>query len=124
MFGIDKYVSLREAAAILRLILFYLPHASRTNGHIVQKITHEELSYPQGITFDPERKELFVSDKWKHCIFVFSQEGQLLRKLCTKGDQAGQLRSPEGIAFCTGDCLFVCDTGNDRIQVSVMVEIM
>nr|XP_040225248.2 RING finger protein nhl-1-like [Anopheles coluzzii] len=88
----------------------------KTNGHIVQKITHEELSYPQGITFDPERKELFVSDKWKHCIFVFSQEGQLLRKLCTKGDQAGQLRSPEGIAFCTGDCLFVCDTGNDRIQ--------
>ncbi|EAA04531.4 AGAP007095-PA [Anopheles gambiae str. PEST] len=88
----------------------------KTNGHIVQKITHDELSYPQGITFDPERKELFVSDKWKHCIFVFSQEGQLLRKLCTKGDQAGQLRSPEGIAFCTGDCLFVCDTGNDRIQ--------
>uniref|UniRef100_A0A182KCD1 RING-type domain-containing protein n=1 Tax=Anopheles christyi TaxID=43041 RepID=A0A182KCD1_9DIPT len=88
----------------------------KANGQIVQKITHEELSYPQGITFDPARKELFVSDKWKHCIFVFSQEGQLVRKLCSKGDQAGQLRSPEGIAFCSSECIFVCDTGNDRIQ--------
>ncbi|XP_053665398.1 RING finger protein nhl-1-like [Anopheles marshallii] len=88
----------------------------KTNGHIVQKISHEELSYPQGITFDPDRKELLVTDKWKHCIFVFSQEGQLLRKLCSKGDQAGQLRSPEGIAFCSSETIFVCDTGNDRIQ--------
>uniref|UniRef100_A0A182YEI0 RING-type domain-containing protein n=1 Tax=Anopheles stephensi TaxID=30069 RepID=A0A182YEI0_ANOST len=88
----------------------------KTNGHIVQKISHEELSYPQGITFDPDRRELFVTDKWKHCIFVFSQEGQLLRKLCSKGDQAGQLRSPEGIAFCSSGIIFVCDTGNDRIQ--------
>ncbi|XP_053676484.1 RING finger protein nhl-1-like [Anopheles nili] len=88
----------------------------KTNGEIVQKIAHEELSYPQGITFDPERKELFVTDKWKHCIFVFSQEGKLLRKLCSRGDQAGQLRSPEGIAFSSDDCIFVCDTGNDRIQ--------
>uniref|UniRef100_A0A182MRI8 RING-type domain-containing protein n=1 Tax=Anopheles culicifacies TaxID=139723 RepID=A0A182MRI8_9DIPT len=87
-----------------------------TNGNIVQKISHEELSYPQGITFDPDRREVLVTDKWKHCIFVFSQEGQLLRKLCSKGDQAGQLRSPEGIAFCSSDIIFVCDTGNDRIQ--------
>uniref|UniRef100_A0A182QUU7 RING-type domain-containing protein n=1 Tax=Anopheles farauti TaxID=69004 RepID=A0A182QUU7_9DIPT len=88
----------------------------KSNGQILHKISHEELSYPQGITFDAERKELFVSDKWNHCIFVFSQDGQLLRKLCSKGDQAGQLRSPEGIAFCSSDCIFVCDTGNDRIQ--------
>uniref|UniRef100_A0A182WLF3 RING-type domain-containing protein n=1 Tax=Anopheles minimus TaxID=112268 RepID=A0A182WLF3_9DIPT len=88
----------------------------KSNGNIVQKISHDELSYPQGITFDPARRELFVTDKWKHCIFVFSQDGQLLRKLCCKGDQVGQLRSPEGIAFCADDTIFVCDTGNDRIQ--------
>uniref|UniRef100_A0A4Y0BUC4 Uncharacterized protein n=1 Tax=Anopheles funestus TaxID=62324 RepID=A0A4Y0BUC4_ANOFN len=88
----------------------------KTNGHIVQKITHDELSYPQCITFDPDKRELLVTDKWKHCIFVFSQDGQLIRKLCSKGDQAGQLRSPEGIAFCPSGFIFVCDTGNDRIQ--------
>uniref|UniRef100_A0A182NK88 SMP-30/Gluconolactonase/LRE-like region domain-containing protein n=1 Tax=Anopheles dirus TaxID=7168 RepID=A0A182NK88_9DIPT len=105
IFGIDKYASGIDQQ-----------YAGQSNGQIVHKISHEELSYPQGVTFDPERKELFVSDKWKHCIFVFSRDGQLLRKLCSKGDQAGQLRSPEGIAFCSSDCLFVCDTGNDRIQ--------
>uniref|UniRef100_A0A182IT10 RING-type domain-containing protein n=1 Tax=Anopheles atroparvus TaxID=41427 RepID=A0A182IT10_ANOAO len=91
-------------------------HFYKANGQIMQKITHEDLSYPQGLAFDAERKELFVSDTWNHCIFVFSHDGNLLRKLCNKGDQAGQLRSPQGIAFSSGDCIFICDTGNDRIQ--------
>ncbi|XP_058124206.1 RING finger protein nhl-1-like [Anopheles ziemanni] len=89
---------------------------NKANGQIMQKITHEELSYPQGLAFDAERKEMFVSDTWNHCIFVFSHDGNLLRKLCSKGDQAGQLRSPQGIAFSSDDFIFVCDTGNDRIQ--------
>ncbi|KFB43230.1 AGAP007095-PA-like protein [Anopheles sinensis] len=89
---------------------------NKANGQIMHKITHEELSYPQGLAFDAERKEMFVSDTWNHCIFVFSHDGNLLRKLCSKGDQAGQLRSPQGIAFSSDDFIFVCDTGNDRIQ--------
>ncbi|XP_052861319.1 RING finger protein nhl-1-like [Anopheles cruzii] len=89
---------------------------NKINGQIMQKITHEELSYPQGLAFDGQRKELYVTDKWKHCIFIFSHDGQLVRKVCSKGDQPGQLRSPEGIAVAANGSIFVCDTGNDRIQ--------
>ncbi|XP_035786827.1 RING finger protein nhl-1-like isoform X2 [Anopheles albimanus] len=89
---------------------------NKANGQIVQKLSHEELSYPQGLAFDGARKELYVTDKWKHCIFVFSHDGQLLRKIGSKGDQPGQLRSPEGLAVTMTGCIYVCDTGNDRIQ--------
>ncbi|XP_058838427.1 RING finger protein nhl-1-like isoform X2 [Topomyia yanbarensis] len=89
---------------------------NKTNGEIVQRIYHDEMAYPNGITFDPSRKEVFVTDKWKHCIFVFSANGAFLRQLCDKGDQEGCLRSPEGLTVAPNGSLFVCDAGNDRIQ--------
>nr|CAD7259104.1 unnamed protein product [Timema shepardi] len=64
-----------------------------------------------------------VQDKWSHCIHVFDKEGHFLRKLCVKGHGEGQLRSPEGISLGPdpanqeGALLYVCDTGNDRVQI-------
>ncbi|KXJ77728.1 hypothetical protein RP20_CCG006778 [Aedes albopictus] len=89
---------------------------NRTTGDVVQRIAHEDMSYPNGITFDEEKQEIFVSDKWKHCIFVFAADGTFMRQLCDKGDQEGLLRAPEGIAIGPSGALFICDTGNDRIQ--------
>ncbi|XP_058458964.1 uncharacterized protein LOC131435285 isoform X2 [Malaya genurostris] len=89
---------------------------NKTNGEIIQRICYDQMVYPNGITFDSNRKELFVTDKWKHCIFVFSANGTFLRQLCDKGDQEGFLRSPEGLAVGPNGSLFVCDAGNDRIQ--------
>ncbi|XP_019540124.3 RING finger protein nhl-1-like [Aedes albopictus] len=89
---------------------------NRTTGDVVQRIVHEDMSYPNGISFDEEKQEIFVSDKWKHCIFVFAADGTFMRQLCDKGDQEGLLRAPEGIAIGPNGVLFICDTGNDRIQ--------
>ncbi|XP_065077740.1 RING finger protein nhl-1-like [Ochlerotatus camptorhynchus] len=89
---------------------------NKNSGEIVQRIVHDDMAYPNGITFDEGKQEIFISDKWKHCVFVFSADGLFLRQICGKGDQEGFLRSPEGIAIGPSGALFICDTGNDRVQ--------
>lgn len=88
----------------------------RTKGRIIHRITCDDMVFPNGITFSHERKEIFVSDKWQHCIFVFSKDGEFLRSLGSKGDMEGYFRSPEGIAIGSNNSIYVCDTGNDRVQ--------
>ena len=67
----------------------------------------------------------FLADKWKHCVHVFSAEGTYLRHLGKKGYAEGHFQSPEGITSGPGPdgnddktFLYVCDTGNDRVQAS------
>lgn len=58
------------------------------------------------------------SDKWKHCVHVFSKDGDYLRSIGQKGSRVGMFRSPEGIATDNAqNHIYVVDTGNDRVQV-------
>lgn len=84
-------------------------------GRIVHRISHDEMIFPNSLACSGTRREIFVTDKWKHCVFVFSENGELMRTLCAKGDIEGFLRSPEGIAV-HGNMMIICDTGNDRVQ--------
>lgn len=61
-------------------------------GRIVQRISCDDMIFPNSIAFSEERREIFVADKWKHCIFVFAENGDYLRTLCAKGDIEGYLR--------------------------------
>jgi hypothetical protein len=68
---------------------------------------------------------VFFADKWKHCVHVFNAEGTYLRQLGKKGHAEGHFQSPEGITSGPGrdgnedqTFLYVCDTGNDRVQAS------
>nr|CAD7589458.1 unnamed protein product [Timema genevievae] len=94
-----------------------------TKGKLLQRLTAPNMKCPQGLTFCPHRMEIYVTDKWSHCIHVFDKDGRFLRKLCFKGHGEGQLRSPEGISLGPdpanqeGALLYVCDTGNDRVQI-------
>ncbi|XP_059620733.1 RING finger protein nhl-1-like [Phlebotomus argentipes] len=88
----------------------------RKKGRIIHRIFHEDMIYPHSIALSSDSQEIFVSDKWKHCIFVFSRHGDLQRVIGAKGDLEGCLRSPEGIALGPENTIFVCDTGNDRVQ--------
>jgi hypothetical protein len=56
---------------------------------------------------------------------VFSAEGTYLRQLGKKGRAEGHFQSPEGISSGPGldgnddqTFLYVCDTGNERVQAS------
>jgi tripartite motif-containing protein 2/3 len=61
---------------------------------------------------------LLVTDKWRHCVHVFSRDGRYLRQLGAKGDIEGTFLAPEGVASDSdAGVLYVCDTCNDRIQV-------
>uniref|UniRef100_A0A1L8DSQ1 Putative ring finger protein nhl-1 n=1 Tax=Nyssomyia neivai TaxID=330878 RepID=A0A1L8DSQ1_9DIPT len=88
----------------------------RNQGRIIHRIFHEDMIYPHSIAISSDSQEIFVSDKWKHCIFVFSRQGDFLRVIGSKGDLEGYLRSPEGIALGPDNTIFICDTGNDRVQ--------
>lgn len=69
----------------------------------------------------PRTKKNLLTDKWKHCIHVFSKDNEYLRSMCHKGSRAGMLRSPEGIATDNAQLLlYVVDTGNDRVQVTTV----
>jgi hypothetical protein len=68
-----------------------------------------------------------ITDKWNHCVHVFNAEGTYLRQLGKKGHAEGCFQSPEGITSGPGPdgnddetFLYVCDTGNDRVQASTV----
>ncbi|KAL6437147.1 hypothetical protein ACFW04_005017 [Cataglyphis niger] len=85
---------------------------------VVRRIRHQEMIAPQGLAFLQENDEIYVTDKWKHCIFVFDHKGELVRRMCTKGNGELELLSPEGIAFHPErNVLYIADTGNNRVQV-------
>ncbi|XP_071448657.1 E3 ubiquitin-protein ligase TRIM71-like [Hetaerina americana] len=76
----------------------------------------ERMLCPIGVAFSEARAEVYVTDKWRHCIHVYDSEGNWIRRLCKSGRSPGYLSSPEGIAACDA-YIFVADTGNDRVQV-------
>ncbi|KAL1501536.1 hypothetical protein ABEB36_006839 [Hypothenemus hampei] len=77
---------------------------------LIDRLLHTDMICPIGLAFYSIKKQIFVSDKWRHCIHVFSSEQHYLHQLSVK------LRGPEGLAMGPNEQhLIVCDTGNDRI---------
>ncbi|XP_068620417.1 tripartite motif-containing protein 3-like [Battus philenor] len=90
----------------------------RSQAKTVMRLTCEEMLCPVHIAFFKSLGEIYVTDKWKHCIHVFSKEGEYLRSIGQKGSRDGMFRSPEGIAIDNSQQLiYVVDTGNDRVQI-------
>ncbi|KAL3287835.1 hypothetical protein HHI36_002293 [Cryptolaemus montrouzieri] len=84
---------------------------------LLEKISSPEMLYPQSLAFAFDTEEIFVSDKWKHSIHVFSKTGGYIRSFGGKGSGPGKLNNPNGITIGRKNQLFVCDTGNDRIAI-------
>ncbi|KAL4715052.1 hypothetical protein ACJJTC_003203 [Scirpophaga incertulas] len=90
----------------------------RSQAKVVMRLTHEDMLCPVQIAFMKSLGEIYVTDKWKHCVHVFSKEGEYLRMIGQKGSRDGMFRSPEGIATDNSQQLvYVVDTGNDRVQI-------
>ncbi|XP_023019781.2 uncharacterized protein [Leptinotarsa decemlineata] len=84
----------------------------RSKFKLVGRINNPEMICPTNIAFSLEPREIFVSDKWKNCIHVFSSNGEYLRTF----DQL-KLRSPDGVATLPSGELIICDTGNNHLVV-------
>lgn len=90
----------------------------RTQAKIVTRLTCEEMLCPVHIAFMKSLGEIYVTDKWKHCVHVFTKDGEYARSIGQKGSRVGMFRSPEGIAADNASqLLYVVDTGNDRVQI-------
>ena len=51
-----------------------------------------------------------------HCVCIFDDKDQLVRKFGSKGSNNGQFSSPRGVAFDSHNHLYVVDSGNHRVQ--------
>ena len=59
----------------------------------------------------------FVSYDSAHCVKVFSDEGQLLYEIGSKGSREGQLKGPKGLVIDKRKNLVLCDNENNRLQI-------
>jgi sugar lactone lactonase YvrE len=70
---------------------------------------------PTAIHFDKQDR-LFVPDTGNHRILVYDTQGKLLMKFGEQGNGDGQFNRPNGLALDNRGFLYVCDSGNQRIQ--------
>ena len=68
-----------------------------------------------GIAVNTEGK-ILVSDRIGHCVYVFNQEGNSLRKIGNHGSNSGQFYYPVGVSFVNDNEILISDELNHRIQ--------
>jgi len=81
------------------------------------KILHNNgsMGKPWGIAFS--RNGLWAAaDHSNHCVYIFDDKDELVRKCGSKGSNNGQFNCPCGVAFDSHDHLYVVDYGNHRVQ--------
>lgn len=71
------------AATDTRTVLIFNRHSTQLEG----RLTHADMLYPQGVAFSKKLQEIYISDKWKHCIHVFNRNGEYQRSLLSKGEK-------------------------------------
>ena len=57
-----------------------------------------------------------VADYSKHCVYLFDEQGRLVKQIGGEGSDNGQFRSPRGVTFDEHDHLYVADFDNHRVQ--------
>lgn len=82
----------------------------RSKFKLIKKINNPEMLCPTNLAFSKKYEEMFVTDKWKHCVHVFSCDGDYMKNFNGLG-----LKSPDGIAVGPNEEVVICDTGNNRV---------
>ena len=73
------------------------------------------MGQPWGVAFG--RNGLWaVVDYSNHCVYIFDDNDQLVRKFGSNGSNNGQFSYPCGVAFDSHNHLYVVDGGNHRVQ--------
>ena len=73
------------------------------------------MGVPWGVAFG--RNGLWaVADYSNHCVYIFDDKDQLVRKFGSNGSNNGHFSSPRGVAFDSHNHLYVVDYGNHRVQ--------
>ena len=73
------------------------------------------MGQPRGVAFG--RNGLWaVADHSNHCVYIFDDKDQLVRKFGSNGSNNGQFKNPCGVAFDSHNHLYIVDYINHRVQ--------
>lgn len=75
------------------------------------------LHQPTGIAYSPYRKEIYIVETKAHRITVLNESGELIRRIGSRGNSAGQFNYPTHIWIDSKGILYITDAMNFRIQV-------
>ena len=84
------------------------PTALGTPVHVI-----EGLNHPMGIAISRDSDVIVCDD---HKITVYTMRGEKKRQFGSEGKGKGQFSYPSGVALDSDGCIYVSDTGNQRIQ--------
>lgn len=73
------------------------------------------IGQPWGIAFS-QNGMWAVTDSFKHCVYLYDEQNELVKKIGSRGNNNGRFHSPYGIAFDANNQLYVVDGGNHRVQ--------
>ena len=86
-----------------------------SSGRFIREFGRGKLSRPSGLLIAD--KYVYVSDVRGCCIVVYETSGQYVTSFGTHGQNKGDFRSPYCITSCVDGFIYVCDWGNDRVQI-------
>lgn len=74
------------------------------------------MCMPYGIAIDSSNR-VYISDWKTHSILVYTSKGMYVTSFGGKGREQGQFNLPAGLAVDDSGVLYVCDYGNNRVQI-------
>ena len=89
-----------------------------SSGQFIRMFGQEgegKLRYPTALHIAD--KYVYVSDYSNHRIAVYETSGQYVTSFGRRGEGEGEFRYPYCITSCVSGCIYVCDLGNNRVQV-------
>ena len=97
--------------------------------HIFQEGNHEllhaidltepqylKLQQPVGICVDTKHF-VYVTDQQKHGVLIFDAAGNFKMFFGTRGSSEGEFNKPAGIDVDSQGNVYICDSGNKRVQI-------
>ena len=79
------------------------------------KKANGQLNRPSGVCV--VNQFVYVVECWGNCVSVFSRDGQFVTSFCKGGKKEGEFNCPFGICVDCDGFVYVCDRGNNRVQV-------
>ena len=75
----------------------------------------DEFHGPNGIAVNT-KGNIAITDYNGHCVYIFDEKGNCLRKIGSRGQKAGQFYLPYGVTYLNDNEILIADAANNRIQ--------
>jgi DNA-binding beta-propeller fold protein YncE len=87
-----------------------------TQGHFLRKVSLAFASGRTGLAMDNDNN-IYVSDPDLNHLDIFNRDGKLVYEFGESGKEPGQFQGMSGLWLDSGQCLYVADMQNKRVQL-------